>query len=238
MTTIADKLQEVRTRMEVACHDAGRAPGSVALLAVSKTFPADAVQQAAHAGQRAFGENYLQEAVAKIEQLRGMGLDALQWHCIGPVQGNKTRLVAEHFDWLHTLDRERIAARLSEQRPAHLPPLQVCIQVNVDGGANKAGVLPEQALALARTVASLPGLQLRGVMSIPEPVDTFAAQLELHQRARTVFDALRESDLPGRAHIDTLSLGMTGDLEAAIAAGSTLVRVGSGLFGSRAPRSD
>ncbi len=238
MTTIADKLQEVRTRMEVACHDAGRALGSVALLAVSKTFPADAVQQAAHAGQRAFGENYLQEAVAKIEQLRGMGLDALQWHCIGPVQGNKTRLVAEHFDWLHTLDRERIAARLSEQRPAHLPPLQVCIQVNVDGGANKAGVLPEHALALARTVASLPGLQLRGVMSIPEPVDTFAAQLELHQRARTVFDALRESDLPGRAHIDTLSLGMTGDLEAAIAAGSTLVRVGSGLFGSRAPRSD
>lgn len=236
MTTIDSKLHQVRTRIEAACRDAGRAPNSVALLAVSKTFPADAVLQAANAGQRAFGENYLQEAVAKIEQLRGLGQETLQWHCIGPVQANKTRLVAEHFDWLHTLDRERIAVRLSEQRPSHLAPLQVCIQVNVDGGTNKAGVAPEDAMALARTVASLPGLQLRGVMSIPEPVEDFAGQLELHQRARKVFDALRESDLPGHAQIDTLSLGMTGDLEAAIAAGSTMVRVGSGLFGARSAR--
>ena len=233
MTTIANKLQQVRARIEAACTAAGRSPASVVLLAVSKTFGADSVLQAVRAGQHAFGENYLQEAVAKIEQIHAAGLHSLQWHCIGPVQANKTRLVAEHFDWMHTLDRERIAVRLSEQRPAHLAPLQVCIQVNVDGGANKAGVAPEHALALARTVASLPGLQLRGVMSIPEPVDDFAGQLALHQRARKVFDSLREAALPGCAQFDTLSLGMTADLEAAIAAGSTMVRVGSGLFGAR-----
>ena len=236
MTMIADKLQQVNARIEAACAAAGRPMGCVSLLAVSKTFGADLVLQAAQAGQHAFGENYLQEAVAKMEQLRAMGQQALQWHCIGPVQANKTRLVAEHFDWLHTLDRERIARRLSEQRPAHLAPLQVCIQVNVDGGANKAGVAPQDALALARTVAQLPGLQLRGVMSIPEPVPDFAAQLVLHQRARQVFEALREAGLPGNAQFDTLSLGMTADLESAIAAGSTLVRVGSGLFGGRPAR--
>lgn len=233
MTTIADNLHRVRARIEVACSAAGRPGASVVLLAVSKTFGADAVRQAVHAGQRAFGENYLHEALLKMEQLRTPTPGSLQWHCIGPVQSNKTRLVAEHFDWLHTLDRERIALRLSEQRPAHLAPLQVCIQVNVDGGANKAGVAPDEALALAHAVASLPGLQLRGVMSIPEPAPDYVSQLALHQRARAVFDVLRDADLPGAEHIDTLSLGMTADLEAAIAAGSTMVRVGSGLFGTR-----
>lgn len=236
MTTIAHKLQEVRTRIDAACVAAGRHPGEVGLLAVSKTFPADCVADAARAGQQAFGENYLQEAVDKMVQLRAAGFASLVWHCIGPVQSNKTRLVAEHFDWLHTLDREKIAHRLAEQRPAERAPLQVCIQVNIDGGANKAGVPPGEALALARVVAALPGLCLRGVMSIPEPAPDFESQRVLHLRARAVFDDIRAASLPGCEHFDTLSLGMTGDLEAAVAAGSTLVRVGSGLFGQRAPR--
>ncbi|MGP1683713.1 MAG: YggS family pyridoxal phosphate-dependent enzyme, partial [Giesbergeria sp.] len=227
MTTIADKLQEVRTRIDAACLASGRPVGEVALLAVSKTFPAECVAQAARAGQQAFGENYLQEAVGKMAQLHVQGFHCLVWHCIGPVQANKTRLVAEHFDWLHTLDRERIARRLSEQRPAHLAPLNVCIQLNVDGGANKAGVAPGEALALARTVADLPGLCLRGVMSIPEPAPDFESQRALHLCARAVFEDIRAAALSGCSQFDTLSLGMTGDLEAAVAAGSTLVRVGS-----------
>lgn len=233
MTTITDKLQAVRARIDAACAMSGRQASEVALLAVSKTFPADCVAEAARAGQLAFGENYLQEAVEKMAQTQALGLPRLQWHCIGPVQANKSRLVAEHFDWLHTLDRERIARRLSEQRPAHLAPLNVCLQINVDGGANKSGVAPGEALALARAVAVLPGLCLRGVMSIPEPAPDFETQRALHLRARAVFDDIRAAGLPGGEHFDTLSLGMTGDLEAAVAAGSTLVRVGSGLFGQR-----
>lgn len=233
MTTITDKLQAVRARIDAACAMSGRQASEVALLAVSKTFPADCVAEAARAGQLAFGENYLQEAVEKMAQTHALGLPRLQWHCIGPVQANKSRLVAEHFDWLHTLDRERIARRLSQQRPAHLAPLNVCLQINVDGGANKSGVAPNEALALARAVAVLPGLCLRGVMSIPEPAPDFETQRALHLRARAVFDDIRAAGLPGCEHFDTLSLGMTGDLEAAVAAGSTLVRVGSGLFGQR-----
>ena len=234
MTTITDNLQQVRDRIAQASVAAGRDPASVSLLAVSKTFGPEAVLQAAQAGQRAFGENYLQEAVEKMAALRQMGAPALQWHCIGPVQSNKTRLVAEHFDWMHTVDRPRIAERLAAQRPAHLAPLQVCIQINVDGGLAKSGVAPEDALALAQTVAALPQLCLRGVMSIPEPAADYAAQHALHQRARAVFDRIRTSGLPGLEHFDTLSLGMTADLDAAIAAGSTLVRVGTGIFGGRA----
>jgi len=166
--------------------------------------------------------------------VQALGAPALQWHCIGPVQSNKTRLVAEHFDWMHTVDRLRIAERLSAQRPAHLPPLQVCIQVNVDGGLNKSGVAPEEALALAGAVAALPQLCLRGVMSIPEPAPDHASQLALHQRARAVFEQIRASGLRGLERFDTLSLGMTADLDAAIAAGSTMVRVGTGIFGGRA----
>ncbi|MBS0507104.1 MAG: YggS family pyridoxal phosphate-dependent enzyme [Proteobacteria bacterium] len=234
MTTIADKLQSVRARIAQACAAAGRPADAVALLAVSKTFGPQAVHAAALAGQCCFGENYIQEAVDKITQVAAMGLpQPLQWHCIGPVQSNKTRLVAEHFDWVHTLDRLKTAQRLSDQRPADLPPLQVCIQVNVDGGASKAGVPPEEALELARAVAQLPRLCLRGVMSIPDELPDAAQQLAVHLRVRQVFDALRAQGGAGFGAFDTLSLGMTGDLEAAVAAGSTMVRVGSGIFGAR-----
>jgi pyridoxal phosphate enzyme (YggS family) len=198
----------------------------VQLLAVSKTFGPEAVREAHAAGQTAFGENYIQEAVEKIALLQDL---PLQWHCIGPIQSNKTRLVATHFDWAHTVDRLKIAQRLSEQRPDGLAPLQVCIQVNIDGGATKAGVAPDEALALAREVARLPRLALRGLMTIPEPAADPAAQRAVHEKARDLFDALRAQGLP----LDTLSMGMTADLEAAIAAGSTLVRVGTAIFGGR-----
>jgi len=198
------------------------------LLAVSKTFPAEAVRAAHAAGQRAFGENYVQEGVAKIEALADLRAD-IEWHCIGPLQSNKTRPVAEHFDWVHSIDRLKIAQRLDEQRPAHLPPLQVCLQVNVDGGANKSGVAPQDALELARAVAALPRLRLRGLMAIPEPAPDFTAQRALFMRASAVFDQIREAGIA----LDTLSLGMSADLEAAIAAGSTMVRVGTAIFGAR-----
>lgn len=234
MTMIDSNLQAMRARMAQACLAAGRAPDAVALLAVSKTFGADAVRAAALAGQRRFGENYIQEGVEKMAQIAAMGLpQPLEWHCIGPVQSNKTRLVAEHFDWVHTVDRLKTAQRLSDQRPARLPPLQVCIQVNVDGGTTKSGVSPGDALALARAVARLPRLRLRGLMSIPDEAPDAEAQLAVHLRARQVFDLLRAQGGAGFEAFDTLSLGMTGDLEAAVAAGSTMVRVGSGIFGAR-----
>lgn len=234
MTTIAANLQQLLERIASACNAAGRAPESVALLAVSKTFGADAVRQAAAAGQRAFGENQVHEGLNKILALRAALPDvALQWHCIGPLQANKTRPVAEHFDWVHGVDRLRIAQRLSDQRPQQLAPLNVCIQVNLDGAPTKAGVAAQQAGELARAVAKLPRLRLRGLMSIPDPAPDFAAQLALHARAKTLFDQIAAAGGPGLDAFDTLSLGMTADLEAAIAAGSTLVRVGSGIFGAR-----
>ncbi len=226
MTMIADNLQQVRARMLQACQQAGRSPDTVHLLAVSKTFGADAVQQAFAAGQTAFGENYIQEAVDKITALAQL---PLEWHCIGPIQSNKTRLVAQHFAWAHTVDRLKIAQRLSEQRPPGLPPLNVCIQVNIDGGATKAGVVPEDALELARQIAALPGLRLRGLMSIPEPAPDFVAACAVHMRAKALFDAMNASGLG----LDTLSMGMSADLEAAVHSGSTLVRVGSAIFGNR-----
>ena len=226
MTTIADNLQTVRSRIAAACAQAQRPVTDVTLLAVSKTFGPQAVREAHAAGQNAFGENYIQEAVEKMALLAGL---PLQWHCIGPIQSNKTRLVATHFDWAHTVDRLKIAQRLSEQRPPALPPLSVCIQVNIDGGPTKAGVAPGEALALARDVASLPRIRLRGLMTIPEPAADFAAQKALHLRARALFDQLREAGLA----LDTLSMGMTADLEAAVAAGSTMVRVGTAIFGGR-----
>ena len=238
MTTIVYKLAQVHARMAQACARAGRPAASVSLLAVSKTFDAQAVCEAAAAGQRAFGENYVQEALDKMAAVRALmgGGEPLQWHCIGPVQSNKTRLVAENFDWVHTLDRLKTAQRLSAQRPAHLAPLQVCLQINVDGGASKAGVAPEDALALAAAVAALPQLCLRGLMSIPEPAIEYEAQYDLHMRASALFDQIKAAGLaglPGLEQFDTLSLGMTADLDAAIAAGSTLVRVGTGIFGGR-----
>lgn len=234
MTTIASNLQRVQGRIARACAAAGRAPDSVALLAVSKTFRPEAVRDAALAGQRSFGENYIQEAVEKMALVAALGLpQPLEWHCIGPVQSNKTRLVAQHFDWVHTVDRLKTAQRLSDQRPEHLAPLQLCIQVNVDGGATKAGVPPGDALELARAVAQLPRVRLRGVMSIPDEAPAAEAQLAVFLRVRQVFDALRAEGGPGFEAFDTLSLGMTGDLEAAVRAGSTMVRVGSGIFGAR-----
>ena len=242
MTTIAHHLRLVNDRIHAACLACGRDPASVRLLAVSKTFGADAVVEAMVAGQTAFGENYIAEGVDKIEALRGAlaGADqklfaaanALEWHCIGPVQSNKTRLVAEHFDWVQSVDRLKIAQRLSEQRPMELPALQVCLQVNIDGGTNKAGVAPEAALALAREVAQLPRLVLRGLMAIPEPATDFVAACALHASAKDLFDLINASGalaLP----MDTLSLGMSADLEAAIHAGSTMVRVGTAIFGGR-----
>ncbi len=226
---IETNLQTVRQRIAAACRSAGRDPREVRLLAVSKTFGAPALEQAYGAGQTAFGENYIQEAVQKISQLRHL---PLEWHCIGALQSNKTRLVAEHFDWVHTVDRLKTAQRLSAQRPPVLAPLQVCLQLNVDGGATKSGVLPAHALALAQQVASLPNLCLRGVMSIPEPAPDFATACAVFERVKAVFDALKADGLA----LDTLSIGMSADLEAAIACGSTLVRVGSAIFGARDAR--
>ena len=233
---ISSQLALVRQQIAQAAVAAGRAPDSVALLAVSKTFGADAVIEAVRAGQSAFGENYIQEGVEKIQALRQWlaepaqaGLPALQWHCIGPIQSNKTQLVAKHFGWVHSIDRLKIAERLSAQRPANLPALQVCLQVNVDGGLNKSGVAPQDLLALAEAVAKLPHLQLRGLMTIPEPAENEAAARAVHRQAKELFDSLNAAGLK----LDTLSMGMTADLEAAIAEGSTCVRVGTAIFGSR-----
>ncbi|MBD8049883.1 YggS family pyridoxal phosphate-dependent enzyme [Limnohabitans radicicola] len=223
---IAENLAQVHAHIEAACQAAGRPASSVQLLAVSKTWGPDAVRAAHTAGQTAFGENYIQEAVDKIDALRDL---PLVWHCIGPIQSNKTRLVAEHFDWVHSIDRFKIAQRLSEQRPDHLPPLQVCIQVNVDGGANKSGVSPQELPALAQAVAALPRLQLRGLMTIPEPAETEAQMRAVHREAKDLFDSLRARGLP----LDTLSMGMSADMSAAIAEGSTMVRVGTAIFGQR-----
>lgn len=229
MTMIADNLHRVQARIALACSQAGRDAAAVSLLAVSKTFAAEGVEAAFAAGQTAFGENYIQEAVEKIQRLRHL---PLQWHCIGPIQSNKTRLVAEHFDWVHTIDRLKIAQRLSEQRPVDRAPLNICIQVNVDGGSTKSGVTPQEVLELAREVAELPRLRLRGLMCIPEPAPDFIAACAVFQGARAVFDAVNAAGVA----LDTLSLGMSADLEAAVASGSTLVRVGSAIFGERARR--
>ena len=230
MTSLQKNLLSVQQRIAAQCAASGRDPRSVELLAVSKTFPLSAVLEAHQAGQSHFGENYIQEGVEKITACRARPDCAdLVWHCIGPIQSNKTRLVATHFDWVHTVDRLKIAQRLSEQRPPDMSPLQICIQVNIDGGVNKAGVAPADAQELARQVAALPRLCLRGVMTIPEPAPDYAGALAVHQAAKDLWDQLRAAGL----EMDTLSMGMSADLEAALAAGSTMVRVGSALFGSR-----
>ena len=226
MTTIEERLASVRSRIDTACLACGRLPSEVSLLAVSKTFPVADVLEAYKAGQLAFGENYIQEAIEKMAALRHI---PLQWHCIGPVQSNKTRLVAEHFDWMHTVDRLKIAQRLSDQRPAGMPDLQVCIQVNVDAGVHKSGIAPEEVLALAQAVVRLPRIRLRGLMCIPEPAKDAESARQVFAR---VADLLGECQQAGLA-MDTLSMGMSDDLEAAVAAGSTMVRVGSAIFGAR-----
>jgi pyridoxal phosphate enzyme (YggS family) len=222
------KLQQVRARIATACETSQRPVQSVTLLAVTKTFGPQAVREAHQAGQHAFGENYVQEALEKMASLVDLR-GRLEWHLIGPLQANKTRVVAAHFDWVHTIDRLKLAERLSAQRPDGMAPLQVCVQVNISGEASKSGVMPDAALALATEVAALPRLHLRGLMAIPEPEGDFESQRAPHRAlAKLLFD-LNASGLA----LDTLSMGMSADLEAAIAEGATLVRVGSAIFGER-----
>ena len=226
MTTIAANLQAVRARIAAACIGAGRAADSVQLLAVSKTWPAASVREAVAAGQRAFGENYVQEAVTKAAELGDAGLE---WHFIGPLQGNKTRLVAENFAWVHSVERLKIAERLAAQRPPKLPALQVCLQVNISGEVSKSGCSPHELPDLARAVAVLPGLRLRGLMAIPEPGDDVRLQRSRFALLRELRDRLATEGLA----LDTLSMGMSHDLEAAILEGATIVRIGTAIFGQR-----
>ncbi len=230
MSSIQQNIELITSQIADVQQKCGRARDSVQLLAVSKTKPNDAILEAAQAGQRAFGENYVQEGVDKVQffsahhpQLK------LEWHFIGPIQSNKTRLVAEHFDWVHTIDRDKTAQRLSAQRPSDLPDLQVLIQVNISGEASKSGIEPEQIFALAELISSLPNLTLRGLMSIPANVDDHAAQLATFQRLADLQTQLQKR----YPHIDTLSMGMSGDMSAAIEAGSTMVRIGTAIFGAR-----
>jgi len=226
MSLIAANLQAVRARIARAALAVGRSPGDVALLAVGKTFPAALLAQAHAAGQQAFGENYAQEAVAKITKLAAL---PLIWHFIGPIQSNKTAIIAAHFHWVHSIERERIAQRLNDARPPQLPPLDVCIQVNVSGEGSKSGVAPGGEVKLAEAIARMPRLKLRGLMAIPEPTPDAALQRKRFARLRELKDRLAAS---GYA-LDTLSMGMSDDLEAAIAEGATMVRVGTAIFGSR-----
>jgi len=227
MSQIAERMQAVRERIARAAKAAGRRPEEIRLLAVSKTFPTVDVAEAAAAGQSAFGENYVQEAIAKIAALRH--LPQIEWHLIGPLQANKTAVAAVNFAWVHSVDREKIAARLSAARPAGAQPLSVCVQVNISGEPTKSGVAPEGAVALARTVAMLPGLRLRGLMGIAEPAADAAIPRLQFRLLRELRDELRRQGIA----LDTLSMGMSADLEAAIAEGSTMVRIGSAIFGER-----
>jgi len=228
MSTIPANLQAVRERIAAAAQSASRHPHDVKLLAVSKTFPVEAVIAATQAGQMAFGENYLQEAIEKIGALQRAGL-LREWHFIGPIQSNKTRPIAEHFDWVHSVEREKIAQRLSDQRPESLPPLNVCLQVNISGEASKSGVMPEESEQVAKAIARMPGLRLRGLMAIPKPAAGFEAQRAPFRAMRELYERLRADGL----ELDTLSMGMSADIEAAIAEGATIVRVGTAIFGAR-----
>ena len=230
MSSISDNLQAVHQAITTAAGTVSRDVHAVKLLAVSKTFGIDAVIEAAAAGQRAFGENYVQEAVDKISAAKTQEptLD-LEWHFIGPIQSNKTRLIAEHFDWVHSVDREKIARRLSEQRPSNLPPLNLCLQVNSSGEASKSGVSIDEAVAVAQAISTLPNVRLRGLMAIPEPTDDVGLQRAAFAQIRHLFDQCIGAGLP----MDTLSMGMSADLGAAIAEGATIVRVGSAIFGKR-----
>ncbi len=229
MNDIAHNLAQVRDKISAAATRCGRASEEVTLLAVSKTKPASAIAEAIDAGQRMFGENYVQEGVEKIRHFREKGTADLQWHFIGPLQSNKSRLVAEHFDWCHTVDRLRIASRLSEQRPAEMPPLNVLIQINISDENSKSGIALEALDLLADEVAALPGLKLRGLMAIPAPESDYDRQFAVARQMAVAFEALK-TRFPT---VDTLSLGMTDDMAAAIAAGSTMVRIGTAIFGAR-----
>lgn len=225
----ADRLNAVRHRLENACRESGRRPDEVTLLAVSKTRSADELRALAALGQRCFGENYLQEALGKISALQEL---ELEWHFIGPLQSNKSKPVAEHFAWVHSVDRLKLAKRLSEQRPAELPPLNICLQVNVSGEQSKSGVSFAELPELARQVAALPRLKLRGLMAIPAPANDFAAQRLPLRKLREALQQLNREGL----QLDTLSMGMSDDLEAAITEGATMIRIGTALFGPRPPK--
>jgi pyridoxal phosphate enzyme (YggS family) len=228
-TGLQARIHAVRERIARACAAAGRGPDSVRLLAVSKTFPAARVREAAAAGQRDFGENFAQEALDKIAALRDLRDLPLVWHFIGAIQSNKTRAIAEHFDWVHAVDRERIAQRLSAQRPAGRAPIDACIEVNLGGEATKSGVAPGEVASLARSMRGLPGLRLRGLMAIPEPSGDLAQQRRRFAQLRELKEALAREGLV----LDTLSMGMSADFEAAIQEGATMVRVGTAIFGER-----
>lgn len=225
MTTLEQNWRQVLTRLQDAASRYGRPTPT--LLAVSKTHPAAAIRTLFNLGQRAFGESYWQEAQGKLADLADLPID---WHFIGPLQSNKTRPIAEHFHWVHGVDRDKIARRLSEQRPAHLPPLNICLQVNLDDEASKSGVAPDEILALALAVKDLPRLQLRGLMCIPEPRDSIDAQRATFARMGALLHQLKDAGISG---LDTLSMGMSDDMEAAVAEGSTIVRVGTAIFGVR-----
>ncbi len=230
MSAITDHLQTVRTRVFQAAQQAHRDPSSVNLLAVSKTQPVSAILEAAEAGQLAFGENYEQEAVRKILAIRQERPDLkLQWHFIGPIQSNKTRAIAEYFDWVHSVDRERIARRLSDQRPANMPPLNICLQVNISGENSKSGVRPEELADLAKAVSGMPRLKLRGLMAIPEPQSDPEKQRQPFNAMKILFERLRKAGYD----LDTLSMGMSDDMEAAVQEGATTVRIGTAIFGQR-----
>ncbi|MFC5476199.1 YggS family pyridoxal phosphate-dependent enzyme [Paraherbaspirillum soli] len=235
MSLISQKLQAMHSSIAAAANAVSRQSDSVALLAVSKTFDADAVLEAVAAGQRAFGENYLQEALDKIAAVRAsLSADILlEWHFIGPIQSNKTRPIAEHFDWVHTVDREKVAQRLSQQRPPQLPPLNVCLQVNISGEASKSGVAPADVLDLARAIIDLPQLTLRGLMAIPEPTDDVQKQRATFRQVAELLAQLQTQLGADGRQLDTLSMGMSADMAAAIAEGATIVRIGSAIFGQR-----
>ena len=229
MTSISERLQAVKSRLRQAETEAGRAPDSVALIAVSKTQPADAIREAFTSGQSAFGENYLQESLEKMAALADL---PLEWHFIGPIQSNKTRPIAENFAWVHGVDRLKIAQRLSDSRPAELPPLNICIEVNVSGEESKGGVDPNEVQALAGAIAQLPRLKLRGLMAIPAPTNDIALQRQQFRMLRELLESLKQRGLV----LDTLSMGMSEDFPAAIAEGATLVRIGTAIFGPRQKR--
>jgi pyridoxal phosphate enzyme (YggS family) len=228
--SISENLQLVQHRIATSAQAAGRDPTSITLLAVSKTFDAQAVLIAAQAGQRVFGENYVQEAIDKISATRELNPNLqLEWHFIGPIQSNKTRQIAEHFDWVHSVDRLKIAQRLSEQRPADMPPLQICLQVNVSGEETKSGIEPDALLELARGVNTLPNIRLRGLMAIPEPTEDVEQQRAAFAKLRFMQNDLQAVGIP----TDTLSMGMSADMDAAIAEDATIVRIGTAIFGGR-----
>jgi pyridoxal phosphate enzyme (YggS family) len=230
MATIGANLQAVKERIAHAAELAARDPGTISLIAVSKTHPVEAIEAALAAGQRAFGENYVQEALEKMRALAARPeARGVEWHMIGPLQSNKTRVVAESFAWVHSIERERIAERLSEQRPAGLAPLNVLLQVNVSGEASKSGIAPDDLAPLARRVAALPRLRLRGLMAIPEPTHDAALQRARFRSLRELLERLRAEGL----ELDTLSMGMSDDLEAAVAEGATMLRIGTAIFGAR-----